>query len=81
MDIPELGFAVEIGAIEPIRRLRRMATKAAGACYLCGAEHSYPDEIVADDAGWRMFVCSDTDFCAGRRAEGHKGRLAPEGEA
>jgi alpha-D-ribose 1-methylphosphonate 5-phosphate C-P lyase len=25
------------------------------------------DEIVVDDKGGRMFVCSDTDFCERRR--------------
>jgi hypothetical protein len=42
---------------------------------------SYLDEVITDDQGGRMFVCSDTDFCAGRRAAGMKGRLwAPEPE-
>jgi len=33
-------------------------------CALCGSRHSYLDEVVLDDQGNRMFVCSDTDFCA-----------------
>ena len=33
------------------------------ACAICGAEVSFLDEIITDDAGGRMFVCSDTDFC------------------
>ena len=36
-------------------------------CAICGATDSYLDEIITDDAGTRMFVCSDTDYC-GRRA-------------
>jgi alpha-D-ribose 1-methylphosphonate 5-phosphate C-P lyase len=36
-------------------------------CALCGATDSYLDEVVTDDRGGRMFVCSDTDHCAGRR--------------
>jgi alpha-D-ribose 1-methylphosphonate 5-phosphate C-P lyase len=40
---------------------------APGDCALCGASDSYLDEIITDDAGGRMFVCSDTDFCARRR--------------
>ncbi|TKD21900.1 carbon-phosphorus lyase [Rhodobacter capsulatus] len=52
------------------------ATKADAACDLCGAETSYLDEVITDDAGGRMFCCSDTDFCAGRRAAGHLGRLS-----
>ncbi|MBX3539726.1 MAG: alpha-D-ribose 1-methylphosphonate 5-phosphate C-P-lyase PhnJ [Chelatococcus sp.] len=44
-----------------------------GACALCGATDSYLDEVVLDDKGKRMFVCSDTDYCGQRRAEGHVG--------
>ncbi len=42
-------------------------------CALCGATDSFLDEIILDDKGRRMFVCSDTDHCSGRRAEGHEG--------
>ena len=38
-------------------------------CELCGSEESYLDEVVVDDRGSRMFVCSDTDYCGQRRAE------------
>jgi alpha-D-ribose 1-methylphosphonate 5-phosphate C-P lyase len=55
-----------------------VASKADHACDLCGAEQSYLDEVIVDDAGGRMFVCSDTDFCATRQAEGHRGRFSPE---
>jgi len=44
------------------------ASKADHACALCAATDSYLDEVIMDDAGGRMFVCSDTDYCAGRRA-------------
>ncbi|MFA7429542.1 MAG: alpha-D-ribose 1-methylphosphonate 5-phosphate C-P-lyase PhnJ [Rhodospirillaceae bacterium] len=44
-----------------------------GACALCGATDSYLDEVVTDDAGGRMFVCSDSDYCGDRRAAGHTG--------
>ncbi|MFN4158782.1 MAG: alpha-D-ribose 1-methylphosphonate 5-phosphate C-P-lyase PhnJ [Gemmobacter sp.] len=47
-------------------------SKAPGACALCGSGSSYLDEVIVDDAGGRMFVCSDTDYCAGRRADGHE---------
>jgi alpha-D-ribose 1-methylphosphonate 5-phosphate C-P lyase len=36
-------------------------------CALCSATGVYLDEVVTDDAGGRMFVCSDTDYCEGRR--------------
>jgi alpha-D-ribose 1-methylphosphonate 5-phosphate C-P lyase len=45
-------------------------SKAPHACALCGAGDSYLDEVVTDDRGGRMFVCSDTDYCRGRREGG-----------
>ena len=48
-------------------------------CALCGAEQVYLDEVVLDDRGGRMFVCSDTDHCETRQAEGHRGRTVAEG--
>ncbi len=42
-------------------------------CALCGASDSYLDEVIIDDAGGRMFVCSDTAHCRGRRRAGHVG--------
>jgi alpha-D-ribose 1-methylphosphonate 5-phosphate C-P lyase len=44
--------------------------RAEQSCALCGATDSYLDEILVDDAGTKMFACSDTDYCAGRRGEG-----------
>ena len=38
-------------------------------CQLCGSGDSYLDEVVTDDRGSRLFVCSDTDYCGQRRAE------------
>ncbi|WP_136069107.1 alpha-D-ribose 1-methylphosphonate 5-phosphate C-P-lyase PhnJ [Modicisalibacter radicis] len=38
-------------------------------CALCGSETSFLDEVITDDAGSRMFVCSDTDHCLTRRGE------------
>ncbi|MBD3764814.1 MAG: alpha-D-ribose 1-methylphosphonate 5-phosphate C-P-lyase PhnJ [Rhodobacterales bacterium] len=58
------------------------ASKADHACDLCAAEDSYLDEVITDDRGGRMFVCSDTDYCRSRREAGHLGRLgAPYEEA
>ena len=48
-------------------------------CAICGATDTYLDEIVMDDAGTRMFVCSDTDNCA-RRVAGQGGTAAPREE-
>ena len=49
------------------------ASKADHPCALCGAPDTYLDEVITDDEGTRMFVCSDTDYCAERRATGHAG--------
>jgi alpha-D-ribose 1-methylphosphonate 5-phosphate C-P lyase len=43
------------------------AGRAPHPCALCGSTSSYLDEVVTDDRGGRMFVCSDTDHCAERR--------------
>ncbi len=56
-------------------------SKADHPCDLCGAENSYLDEVIVDDAGGRMFVCSDTDYCGTRQANGHRGALAAEDAA
>jgi alpha-D-ribose 1-methylphosphonate 5-phosphate C-P lyase len=37
-------------------------------CALCGSRESFLDEMIVDDAGARMFVCSDSDYCQNRRA-------------
>ena len=39
------------------------------SCAICGAKDSYLDEVVMDDRGERMFVCSDSDYCARRVAD------------
>jgi alpha-D-ribose 1-methylphosphonate 5-phosphate C-P lyase len=44
-------------------------------CALCGAEQVYLDEVILDDRGGHMYVCSDTDNCEERRAAGHVGTL------
>ncbi len=44
-------------------------SKADHPCALCGSEDSYLDEVIVDDAGGRMFVCSDTDYCSARQNE------------
>jgi len=52
-----------------------VASKADHDCDLCGAGDTYLDEVIVDDQGGRMFVCSDTDHCRCRREAGHVGRL------
>ncbi len=71
------GREKRIYAIPPYTPVRSLdfddhpfrATRAPEVCALCGADGSYLDEVVTDDRGTRMFVCSDTDYCAGRRDE------------
>ncbi|MEQ8601728.1 MAG: alpha-D-ribose 1-methylphosphonate 5-phosphate C-P-lyase PhnJ [Marivibrio sp.] len=43
------------------------------SCAFCGAQDSFLDELVTDDQGGRMFVCSDTDYCNRRREQGFRG--------
>ncbi|MGF9564257.1 alpha-D-ribose 1-methylphosphonate 5-phosphate C-P-lyase PhnJ [Neorhizobium sp. JUb45] len=46
-------------------------------CALCNATGVYLDEVVTDDRGGRMYVCSDTDHCETRRQDGHHGTGLP----
>jgi alpha-D-ribose 1-methylphosphonate 5-phosphate C-P lyase len=42
--------------------------RSARRCAKCGSTASYLDELVTDDRGGRIFICSDTDYCEQRRA-------------
>ncbi|MBB3935235.1 alpha-D-ribose 1-methylphosphonate 5-phosphate C-P-lyase PhnJ [Aureimonas phyllosphaerae] len=42
-------------------------------CALCGSTGVYLDEVLTDDRGGRMFVCSDTDHCETQREAGETG--------
>lgn len=37
------------------------------ACAFCGSRESYLDELVVGDDGARLWMCSDTDYCAERQ--------------
>ena len=50
--------------------------KFSEPCALCGGTDVYLDEVILDDHGGRMFVCSDTDYCEQRRNAGHVGASA-----
>lgn len=43
------------------------------SCALCSAANTFLDEVITDDQGRRMFVCSDSDYCRARRDAGHTG--------
>lgn len=49
-------------------------------CALCGTSDSYLDEVITDDRGGRLFVCSDSHYCTSRREAGHHGTGLPEAE-
>ncbi len=38
------------------------------ACEFCGSTTSYLDEVVTNDQGDRLWICSDTDYCQQRRS-------------
>ncbi|USH04308.1 alpha-D-ribose 1-methylphosphonate 5-phosphate C-P-lyase PhnJ [Grimontia kaedaensis] len=38
-------------------------------CCICGSTTSFLDEVVTDDKGNRIFVCSDTDYCNDKQSK------------
>jgi alpha-D-ribose 1-methylphosphonate 5-phosphate C-P lyase len=78
------GREKRIYAVPPYTKVRSLdfedypfeTQKWDEVCALCGSDDSYLDEVVLDDQGQRMFVCSDSHHCAQRRAAGHFGPLA-----
>ncbi|MBV8030590.1 MAG: alpha-D-ribose 1-methylphosphonate 5-phosphate C-P-lyase PhnJ [Betaproteobacteria bacterium] len=70
------GREKRIYAIPPYTRVESLAfedhpfevQRWDAACALCGSRESFLDEVVTDDRGGRLFMCSDTDYCAGRQA-------------
>lgn len=44
-------------------------------CAVCGADESFLDEIITDNDGKRVFVCSDSDYCQSRVESGFQGEL------
>lgn len=70
------GREKRIYAVPPYTRVESLAfedrpfsvQRWAQPCALCGATDSFLDELIIDDRGRRLFVCSDSDYCAQRRA-------------
>ena len=70
------GREKRIYAVPPYTRVQSLdfedypfkPIRADGLCAICGSRASYLDEIVTDDRGGRMFICSDTDYCSSRPA-------------
>ena len=75
------GREKRLYAIPPYTRVRSLdfedhpfeVQRWEHACALCGATESYLDEMIVDDQGSRLFVCSDSDYCEERREAGHVG--------
>lgn len=65
------GREKKIYAVPPYTRVESLdfedhpfvPVRAPQRCSACGSSTSYLDEIVADDRGGRIYVCSDTDHC------------------
>ena len=65
------GREKRIYAVPPYTRVRSLDFEdypfeplhARHACKRCGSTNVYLDEVVIDDRGGRIFVCSDTDYC------------------
>lgn len=43
--------------------------KWSQSCEICGSDDSFLDEVVVDDKGGHIFVCSDTDYCQAKLAK------------
>jgi len=77
------GREKRIYAIPPYTRVESLdfedhpfeVQKWEECCALCGAPDSYLDEVIMDDRGERIFVCSDTNYCEERRDRGCTGPL------
>lgn len=72
------GFEKRIYAVPPFTRVESLdfddypfeVQRWEENCSICGADHSFLDEVIIDDEGNKMFVCSDTDYCRERVANG-----------
>jgi alpha-D-ribose 1-methylphosphonate 5-phosphate C-P lyase len=75
------GREKRIYAIPPWTRVESLAFEDhpferqtwSSRCALCGSGESFLDEVITDDRGGRMFLCSDTDYC--RQRQGTRGGL------
>lgn len=71
------GREKRIYAIPPYTRVRSLdfedypfeIQRWDESCEFCGATDSFLDEVITDDQGGRIFVCSDTDYCRQRQQQ------------
>ncbi|HWU41690.1 MAG TPA: alpha-D-ribose 1-methylphosphonate 5-phosphate C-P-lyase PhnJ [Candidatus Acidoferrum sp.] len=76
------GREKRIYAVPPYTRVKSLdfedhpfqVERGGKECALCGSQDSYLDEIITDDLGTRLFVCSDTDYCRERETGKSEGR-------
>jgi alpha-D-ribose 1-methylphosphonate 5-phosphate C-P lyase len=69
------GREKKIYAIPPFTKVESLAfedhpfeiQKWTAPCELCGATNSFLYEVIVDDKGGRIHVCSDSDYCRERR--------------
>ncbi|NET10104.1 MAG: hypothetical protein F6K16_36485 [Symploca sp. SIO2B6] len=54
--------------------------RAECGCEFCGATDSYLDNILIDDQGDRMWICSDTDYCNQHQAAQRSPKLNSSGK-
>ncbi|WP_027858124.1 alpha-D-ribose 1-methylphosphonate 5-phosphate C-P-lyase PhnJ [Marinobacterium jannaschii] len=70
------GFEKRIYAVPPYTSVKSLdfddhpfeVQQWQESCAICGSDHSFLDEVITDDNGSKIYVCSDTDYCAGRVA-------------
>ena len=68
------GREQKIYAIPPYTRVKSLdfedhpfaVQRWNAVCAVCGADNSFLDELVTNDEGARMFVCSDSQYCQER---------------
>ena len=58
--------------------MRDIRIALLAVCAICGDGESFLDEVITDDQGGSMYICSDTDHCGRRVVAGHKGPGGPE---
>ena len=69
------GREKRIYAVPPYTAVRSLAfddhpftvQRWDSGCAQCGSRESFLDEVLIDDCGGRMFVCSDSDYCTSRQ--------------
>jgi alpha-D-ribose 1-methylphosphonate 5-phosphate C-P lyase len=68
------GREKRIYAVPPLTNVESLAfedhpfsvQKWNSVCAVCGSNDSFLDEMITDDAGSRLHVCSDSDYCQAR---------------